>query len=193
MKNLLGFLFSVLIGINIFTMQAFAANTNDEESLLIDREVIVNSESVVEENTCFSNELAGVEIDELLLNSTNVTRSGSTIVGSYRSNEFDAGFPGFTYDISFDWEFEVVDGEYVFKDNNISNAYVTTYIDWYQVEMAFQNYSYTLVKNTYSVASDGKSVTFYTNYEFELQDIYSLSMHTFSQDNTQTITISDLI
>ena len=102
--------------------------------------------------------------------------------------------PGYTYQISFDWELEVDNyGDYVFKNNNIINPIVTTYTDKAELDISWADYSYSLVKNTYSMAADSKSVTFYTNYEFEVRDLYSSNLHAFSQDNTKVVPTSDLL
>lgn len=134
------------------------------------------------------------DMDELLANSTNVTYSGSSYSGSYTSDKYEAGLPGYTYEISFDWVADVnSSGDYVFKDNAIQNALITTYTNHIILAITWGYYNYTFDKNTYGVASNGKSVTFETDYEFTVYEKGTAISHTFSQENTKTIYINDLL
>lgn len=135
-----------------------------------------------------------INIDDLIAHSTNVTRSGSSYSGSYESDKYDAGLPGYTYQISFDWKADVNSaGNYIFKDNSIQNPIITTHTNHFILAMTWGYYSYSFAKNTYGVATNGRSVTFETDYKFTVYEKDTAFDHTFTQENTKTIYIDELL
>lgn len=135
-----------------------------------------------------------IDIDDLIARSTNVTRSGSSYSGSYESDKYDAGLPGYKYQISFDWKADVNSaGNYVFKDNSIQNPLITTHTNHFILAMTWSYYNYSFTKNTYGVATNGRSVTFETDYKFTVYEKDTAFDHTFTQENTKTIYIDDLL
>ena len=135
-----------------------------------------------------------IDIDDLIAHSTNVTRSGSSYSGSYESDKYDAGLPGYKYQISFDWKADVNSaGNYIFKDNSIQNPIITTHTNNFILATAWSYYNYSFTKNTYGVATNGRSVTFETDYKFTVYEKDTAFDHTFTQENTKTIYIDDLL
>ncbi|MCR5293569.1 MAG: hypothetical protein K6E30_00125 [Lachnospiraceae bacterium] len=134
------------------------------------------------------------DIDELLTHSTNVTRSGSSYSGSYTSAKYETGLPGYKYEISFDWVADVnSSGDYIFKNNAIQNPLITTYTNHVLLALTWSYYTYSFDKNTYGVATNGKSVTFETDYEFTVYEKETAISHNFVEENTKTIYINDLL
>lgn len=139
-------------------------------------------------------EIITLDIDELLSHSTNVTYSGSSYSGSYTSAKYDAGLLGYKYTISFDWVASVnSSGDYIFKDNTLLNAKITTHTNHLILAFTWSYYTYSLDRNVCIIASDGKSVTFETNYRFTVNEKETAISHTFVQENAKTIYLNNLL
>ena len=59
--------------------------------------------------------------------------------------------------------------------------------------MTWSYYNYSFTKNTYGVATNGRPVTFETDYKFTVYEKDTAFDHTFTQENTKTIYIDDLL
>lgn len=135
-----------------------------------------------------------IDIEYLFEHSTNVTRSGSEYSGSFSSPKYSAGLAGYEYNINFEWEAAVdSDSNYYFKDFDIIDPHITTYYNYLILGLTWSYYSYDIIKNSYDVSNDGYSVTFFTNYRFTVIPKDGFITQTFTQNNTQTITLEELL
>lgn len=194
MKKLFSFVVSFAMLLSMSTT-VFAAS---EEDVALDSDgysvvgvaPVTQMDGAAYDNTT----LITLDIDELLAHSTNVTRSSSSYSGSYTSAKYETGLPGYKYQISFDWVADVnSSGDYVFRNNAIQNPLISTYKDKLLLAITWSYSTYSFAKNTYGVASNGKSVTFETDYKFTVYEKETAISHTLVQENTKTIYINDLL
>lgn len=199
MKKVLSVLLSavMLFSMNVTAFAAEAPNTNVPNTEEYANEYVIDGITPVTQidGSIYDNVSSlTIDIDDLISHSTNVTSSGSSYSGSYVSDKYDAGLPGYKYQISFDWKADVnSSGNYVFKDNSIQNPMIKTYANHFILTMTWGYYNYSLTKNTYGVATNGRSVTFETDYKFTVYERDTAFDHTFTQENTKTIYIEDLL
>lgn len=193
MRKLLCFAISVAM---LITMSTTAFATSDDVALDSDGYGLVGIDPVTKADGTVSNNMVHItlDIDELLAHSTNVMRSSNSYSGSYTSAKYETGLPGYKYQISFDWVADVnASGDYVFRNNAIQNPLISTYKDKVLLAITWSYSTYSFAKNTYGVASNGKSVTFETDYEFTVYEKETAISHTFVQENTKIIYINDLL
>ena len=142
---------------------------------------------VVADNT------VAISVDDIMEHST-VTTYGASMEGSYESEKYDAGLPGYTFQIIFDWKAAVnSSGDYIF--DKITNAKVTTYKNDIICAMTWGYSSYKVTKNTYSISSNKKSITFNTTYDFEyiMKDDPLAHIYNSTESHTYTIQLNDII
>lgn len=133
-----------------------------------------------------------MSMEDLVANSQIAVRSGTTVAGTYTSPEYDAGFLGYTYTISFDWVADIREGDYVFAANGISNAMYDININFWLLMIAYSYYSYEVTYWNYSISDDMKNVTFTLNYD-ALTAIHGSSIITSTPvENTLTVAFSDV-
>lgn len=133
-----------------------------------------------------------VSIDDVMANSVNVKSvSSSSYSGSFTSDKYSAGIPGYKYQIKFDWESGTLNGTRVFT--KIKNYKVVTYTNYVVLSLAWESYSYRLTKNTYLFDRGNTLVNCYTNYAFDVRDKTTHNSTTIYQNNTQTFSLNSLL
>lgn len=110
--------------------------------------------------------------------------------GSYRSKKMETGMPGFTYDIYFEWTLVEKDGDYIISD--LENMAVTCYRNPL-LTLAWGSVSRTTTRLDYVIAKDCRSVTFYTDYEFDCTERDTGKHIIIPTENVKTVTVDDLI
>ena len=178
----------LLLSINVMASEY---DNSDDISVLVTME----DEYVAIERTPITN-ITDIQIDieYLLANSSNIIRSGSELRGSYSSPKYDTGLPGYKYDVNFEWVAAVDStSTYYFKDYEISEAYVTTYVNHLILVPIYEYYTYDIVRNEYEVSEDGYSVTFYTDYNFTVRHKGASFTEEFTEYNSVDITIEELL
>lgn len=201
MKKLFLMLFSFLLAFSMLATTAMAAEapsvSTAYENIPIDVYVVdsVVPVSGIVENTYDNTVKAAISVDDLVSHSTNVVLRGSSYSGSYKSAKYSAGMPGYEYQISFDWIAEVnSSGDYIFKGRSIQNPMITTYTNHFLLATAWSYYNYSFAKNVWWVSSDGRTVSFQTDYSFTLysKDVPMVD-YSFTQENRRDISIDDLL
>lgn len=132
-------------------------------------------------------------IDEIINNST-ITVRGSSMEGTYESNKYNTGLTGYNFQISFDWKAGVnSSGDYFFS--SISNAKITTYRDAFVCGMTWGYSHYEVTKNTYTISSNKKQVTFNTTYAFEyiMKNDPLAQIYTSTKSHKHTIILNNII
>ena len=136
MKKICSLILSLLMVFSAFTTVAMAkettiGNARPKAELLEEYKVAETFPATRDNDDAYDNVSSEtIDIDNLIAHSINVKRSGSSYSGSYISDEYDAGLPGYTYQIKFDWKAKVNSvGDYIFENNDIQNARITTHTD----------------------------------------------------------------
>lgn len=113
-------LLTVMLLMLFSVIPASAAELSTDEKA----EVLVGTEYAIEIPSSMADNTVAISVDDIMEHST-VTTYGASMEGSYESEKYDAGLPGYTFQIIFDWKAAVnSSGDYIF--DKITNAKVTT-------------------------------------------------------------------
>lgn len=182
-------LLTVMLLMLFSVIPASAAELSTDEKA----EVLVGTEYAIEIPSSMADNTVAISVDDIMEHST-VTTYGASMEGSYESEKYDAGLPGYTFQIIFDWKAAVnSSGDYIF--DKITNAKVTTYKNDIICAMTWGYSSYKVTKNTYSISSNKKSITFNTTYDFEyiMKDDPLAHIYNSTESHTYTIQLNDII
>ena len=182
-------LLTVMLLMLFSVIPASAAELSTDEKA----EVLVGTEYAIEIPSSMADNTVAISVDDIMEHST-VTTYGASMEGSYESEKYDAGLPGYTFQIIFDWKAAVnSSGDYIF--DKITNAKVTTYKNDIICAMTWGYSSYKVTKNTYSISSNKKSITFNTTYDFEyiMKDDPLAYIYNSTESHTYTIQLNDII
>ncbi len=199
MKKIITILLVMLMALTVLPVSAFAAEpdvcvdtTDNNLSVYENEEYVVSYDDTACEiiSNGYSGDVTTMDIDYIILNSTNVISRGTSVSGSYTSSKYDAGLAGYKYRISFDWTAKVnSEGDYIF--DKISNPKITTYENWFLLGFTWSYYNYSITRNVYYKSNGGKSLTFETNYSFVVYDDYGFD-YNFSQENVKVVTLDSI-
>lgn len=196
LKRIIAIVCSIIITLScstIATAQSFTLSQEYINELDIDKNYHVTSsdkgtEVSLSHNQNINNSL---EIDYIISHSTNIQKSSNSYSGSFKSDKYNAGISGYKYQISFDWVAKISNGNYVF--DKITNYTLTTYTNYLLLALAWEAYSYRVIKNTYSFSSDRAYVTCFANYVFDLRDKTLHSDYNIKEENTKIFYLDDLL
>lgn len=196
LKRIIAIVCSIIITLScstIATAQSFTLSQEYINELDIDKNYHVTSsdkgtEVSLSHNQNINNSL---EIDYIFSHSTNIQKSSNSYSGSFKSDKYNAGISGYKYQISFDWVAKISNGNYVF--DKITNYTLTTYTNYLLLALAWEAYSYRVIKNTYSFSSDRAYVTCFANYVFDLRDKTLHSDYNIKEENTKSFYLDDLL
>lgn len=133
-----------------------------------------------------------IDVEKVIANSVNIKRTAnSSYSGSFKSDKYSAGIPGYKYQIKFDWTAKVSNGDYVF--NTIKNYTIVTYTNYILLALAWEAYSYKITKMNYTFNSSRSSIICVTNYAFDVRDKSTRNNVTITQNNKKTFDMDLLL
>lgn len=133
-----------------------------------------------------------MDINDIISKSTNIKKlSNSDYSGSFTSDKYDAGLPGYKFQIKFDWTTGTESGNYVFRQ--ISNYKVVTYTNYLILAFTWEEYSYRVTKASWSYNSGRNAIWCTANYTFTVRDKVSHNVSTICKDNKKLFSLNSLL
>ena len=208
MKKIFTFILASVMMTSMITVSAFAAENSDDKNLenpaysletsvteYPDRETDYILSGISTSMQAFSdNDIdfgTPADIEYIIANSSDIVTYANSTSGSFKSDKYDAGLPGYKYRISFDWTAKVnSSGQYIF--DKITNPKVTTYENWFLLGFTWDYYNYTITKNVYYLSDSGRSITFNVNYDFTVMSSTSGIATSISENNVNVFKLDSI-
>lgn len=174
----------------VFAPDVLATGVGTSENIEDDGYVVAGVTQGVEAKSGSPYEIS---IGEVIENSENVVYSGTTVVGTFTSEKYDAGLLGYKYSISFDWKASLnASGDYYFALDGIDNVELITHTNYLILGLAWQSYTYSVTKFTYALSNARSVITFQISYKFTVYPKDALFGQVFTANHEQSYTMSEV-